>query len=474
MAVNILPTDTITPALKDVFGQLSNINLAKIQEETRKRNELADLTAVSLQNVSANDNMYLQSEKDRFIKDASKAYGENNGYLPYNVQADLQSRKSSILMEAKASEEWKKRYQEVVEKMATSNDIDKNRTAENLKKMMVSASGEVVPPSQRPDPYAAVSLNFDTNEYLKKNLNLSTEKKSSFDPNDKHKIITTEDVSPERIYSQIVGFMDNPAFKAKIKEEAADAGYSDVDSYIKEKKVPMYARKSETFTKHWPSNVNNFFNAPGLKAPTAGQGIVVKIKNADGSGSTPYTYTPSQVFAVPPASVSLNGKDIILSNSVGKAITSPMDIEVQSAGYFPSVYSSTQKRWFIVPDEDKEKYANSDVQNRPWFVGTSQVGTGENRKEVITFVPITEERKKLVEAKLGTDAGKQPFKIGDMPGQFDEPTVAPVKKSSNDPIVLTTENMNQYKDGKVYTFKINGVVQKGKYDSGKGKFIPVK
>lgn len=433
MAVNILPQDTITPALQNVFGQLNNINLAKMQEETRKRNELAQLSEVSLQNISANDNIYLQKQKDQFIKDAAKSYGENKGYLPYETQAELNARKSNILMEAKASEEWKKQYEDVVKQMATSDKIDKVRTGKNLKDMMATQGGEVIPPSQRPNPYDAVSLNFDTNTYIKSNLNKELQKTTRIEG---RKTINTAERTADNVYGQIKEMMTTPAFKMKMNENARDAGYDDVDKYIKEQVVPNHTHKDETFTYHWPSQTNNYIMNSGDQGGTQGQGIVVKIAKKDGSGYVPQTYTPSEVYPNPPATVSLNGRDILLSNSVGKEVTGPLNIEIQSTGYFPSVYNARLKRWFVVTDENKDTFKPEEIESRPWFVGTTQQGSGDRKQNVITFVPVTEERKKIVEAKLGNDAGKQPYKI----------KVDAVKSSNTalDPKTMVTINGKKY------------------------------
>jgi len=442
MPVNILPTDTITPALNNVFGQLNNINLAKMQEETRKRNELADLTAISLQNISANDNIYLQKQKDQFLKDAAKSYGENKGYLPYETQAELNARKSNILMEAKASEEWKKQYEDVVKQMATSDKIDKDKTAANLKQMMFT-NGEPIPPSQRPNPYNAVSLNFDTAEYNRQNINKSLQKTMEFDPKDKRKILTVEELSPENVFNQIKGFMNNPSYKMKTEEQAKEAGYSDVDQYIKDKVVPDYVHKDTGFAYHYPSQTNVYVGnqgAPSTSPP--GQGHQVKVKAtqtitlADGTVTQTHThevhtYTPSNTTPMPPSVVNFDGKDILFSDNVARENAGPVPIKIQATDYYPSVYNARLKRWFIVTDENRSQFKQEDIQNKPWFTGTSTTGVGNKKKEVLTFVPVTGARKQAIEKELGPNSGKPGYKIGDTPGQFDESTSGSGTKSGS-------------------------------------------
>ncbi len=439
MPVRILPQDTITPALQNVFSQLSGINAAKIQEETRKRNELAQLTELSLQNISNNDNAYLQKQKDEFVSDAAKRYGENKGYLPYDVQADLNTRKSNIMMEAKASEEWKKQYEDVVKQMATNDKIDKEKTAANLKMMMTGPNGEPMAPSQRMNPYNAVRLNFDTNEYIRQNLNKELSKRTEFDSKDKRKIWDIEERTPADVLGQLNQFYaGNPSFKKAIDDQIADSGFKGTsDEFLMQNYVPTYVAENKTFKYKYPSSTTINNNYGGGSAPKAndpnnwvpGQAISVSYKNVDGGYSNSIFY-PSKSLPTPPAAITVAGNDITYGDNTVNYKSAPAEVDINGVQMYKTVLR--KGRTFIVPKGDEDKYP--DAVEMPYFVGsTTTTPSGKTKKATVpVFIPVTEERKRNYEAKLGTDAGKQPYKLGELTNQFRYESLSDAKQSYPD------------------------------------------
>jgi len=449
MAVEILPQNTITPALKDVFGQMSNINAMKMQEETRKRNELADLTAISLQNISANDNIYLQQEKEKFISEAAKSYGANKGYLPYEIQADLNTKKSNIIMEAKASEEWKKQYEDVVKQMSTSDKIDKEKTAANLQSMMLNPDGTPKPPSARPNPYNAVSLNFDTNEYINKTLNKALDKNTKEEGG---RIITTEDLSPDDIFSQIKSWIPgNIAFGQKLAEEARDANMG-LDDYIMNVKVPAYvvANKSDR-----PKSKGNTYvfgggvPAGGIPPSTSGEATAVRYKDVDNNYRTA-SYTPQNVYAIPQAiNMTFDGADIVYGDNVLKTKTAPVPTDIQSVKMYPAVWVEKEKRWAPITDQNLGTIKPENIVSKPFFYGTTDVKDSEGvSSKIPVFIPATESRKQLFNAALGQKTGKQTFDINKIDevktGVFGPPS----KKSQ--PAPAKTPKLSDYLNDPAY------------------------
>ena len=89
-------------------------------------------------------------------------------------------------------------------------------------------------------------------------------------------------------------------------------------------------------------------------------------------------------------------------------------------------------RTFIVPKGDEDKYP--DAVEMPYFVGsTTTTPSGKTKKATVpVFIPVTEERKRNYEAKLGTDAGKQPYKLGELTNQFRYESLSDAKQSYPD------------------------------------------
>ena len=450
MPVNILPQDTITPALSNVFGQLNNINLAKMQEETRKRNELADLTDISLQNISANDNIYLQKQKDQFLKDAAKSYGENKGYLPYETQAELNARKSNILMEAKASEEWKKQYEDVVKQMATSDKFDKEKTAANLKAMMFT-NGEPIPPSQRPNPYNAVSLNFDTTEYDRQNLDKTMTKNTAFDPNDKRKIVTTEELTPENVYKQIQGFMNNASYKMKRTEEAREHGYDDVDKYNREVVAPDRARKQSTWVYHYPSErtgITNIFNTGNANTNSQPVTLYAGGKNAKDPNRRAYSVTPQGQTTLPPTEAVFNSENIVYADNTLKPKTiGSKSVEVSRVLEFPSI--NLNGIWSIVPDDKVKDYPQGQVVNRSWFAGQITVPATKKDKayKQDVYVPAVDENVQLLNSAIKGKTNKTVDISGAVQNKWDNTPA----KTSEAPPLKTVSLSAMMKDNPNYT-----------------------
>jgi len=337
-----------------------------------------------------------------------------------------------------------------VKQMATSDKFDKEKTAANLKAMMFT-NGEPIPPSQRPNPYNAVSLNFDTTEYDRQNLDKTMTKNTAFDPNDKRKIVTTEELTPENVYKQIQGFMNNASYKMKRTEEAREHGYDDVDKYNREVVAPDRARKQSTWVYHYPSErtgITNIFNTGNANTNSQPVTLYAGGKNAKDPNRRAYSVTPQGQTTLPPTEAVFNSENIVYADNTLKPKTiGSKSVEVSRVLEFPSI--NLNGIWSIVPDDKVKDYPQGQVVNRSWFAGQITVPATKKDKayKQDVYVPAVDENVQLLNSAIKGKTNKTVDISGAVQNKWDNTPA----KTSEAPPLKTVSLSAMMKDNPNYT-----------------------
>jgi len=451
--IRLLPEDTITPAIGNLTNTLMQAEAIKRQEDERKMARLTELATIAIGDVTTNDNLYLQGEKEKFLKKTTDLYREYNGRLPYEKQAELNAGKQQIVTAATKAEQDKKDYYEVVKKMATDPNINKDKTGRYLSEWMKT------PITQRESPYSAVRLNFDVPEYLKKNIIADPKKWTELSGDLGAGYYDIERYAKEDVLTQMGNlYKANSSFRTEIDDRMAEAGVTpktmaDVMSFMDKEKLADPFVKDNVAFKRFPQRastvVNNYAAANnGEKTPTNFRvlkssvspkgGKEVDAKNNPTGKIYEMNLETGDMTVLKNVSVSFADPkhDFSFSNygeNIPSRKTTNLNMEINGVQSLRSYYDKKSKRWFPATVEWMELHPNEDTYMKNWIVGSK----GEERefnnkltgkKEYKMFydlahaVPATRQNITQVEKQLGKNA-----KIDDsLVDDFNDPTIAPL------------------------------------------------
>lgn len=437
--IRLLPEDTITPAIGNLTNTLMQAEAIKRQEDERKMARLTELATIAIGDVTTNDNMYLQGEKEKFLKKTTDLYRQYNGRLPYEKQAELNAGKQQILTAAAKAEQDKKDYYEVVKKMATDPNINKEKTGRYLSEWMKT------PITQRESPYSAVRLNFDVPEYLKKNIIADPKKWTELSGDLGAGYYDIERYAKEDVLTQMGNlYKANSSFRTEIDDRMAEAGITpktmaDVMSFMDKEKLADPFVKDNVAFKKFPQRsstvINNYTAANnGDKTPTNFRILKSSVNakgNTDGkihdmkveSGDMTVVKNVVVSFANPKDKFSFSN----YGENIPERSTKNLEMTVNGVQPLRSYYDKKSKRWFPATVEWMEAHPNEDTYMKNWIVGArdeerydSKAGKNILVKDLAYAVPATKQNIVQVEKQLGKNARLDDALVDD----FGDPAVA--------------------------------------------------
>jgi hypothetical protein len=222
--INLMPEDKITPAINDLTNTLMKVEMVKRAEDERKMARLTDLATFALGDMTNRDNADIQKMAEEFKNSLVPLYqqSEKNGMkgnLPYSVQADLNAKKQQIMRMAAKAEQDKKDFYELNKMMATNKDIDQGKTKRGVDAWYNE------PIDKRGSIYSAVRLNFDVNEYFKKNIINDPKKWTELSGKNGAGTYDIERYAKEDVLGQMVDmYQNNPRLKQEVDDRMAEEG----------------------------------------------------------------------------------------------------------------------------------------------------------------------------------------------------------------------------------------------------------